>query len=292
MKLTAENYHSPEANWHYMSASQYKNFAGTMGQKGCEARAMAELRGEWKEEVTTALLVGSYVDAHFDGSLDYFKMEHPECFLKRNPKKKKGEEDDVIDPMKLYDDTGLKAEFRRAEEIIKRIERDPIFMLYLEGQKQTIYTAEMFGIPWKIKIDSLAMPGKFPNGRITDLKIMEALTKHFWVKDIGKMSFVQYWGYDTAAAIYQRVTQINTNILMPFFIGAASKETVTDIEIIGFDQRIDLDPRLMEIEDNIDRVIAVKSGKVAPDRCNQCDYCKSTKVLTKPIHFSELLEKV
>lgn len=272
MKLTAENYHSSEANWHYMSASQYKNFAGTMGQKGCESRALAELRGEWKQETTTALLVGSYVDAYFEGSLEAFKADNSDMFLK--------------------DGVSLKAPFVRANEVIERIKRDPYFMLYLEGEKQVIYTAEMFGVPWKIKIDSIDRAVKFPHGRITDLKIMEALTKHFWVKDIGKMSFIQFWGYDIAAAIYQRVTEINVKKRYPFFIAAASKEPVVDIEILGFDQKIDLDPRLMEIEDNIDRIIAIKTGKVAPDRCGQCDYCKSTKVLTKPIHFTELLEKV
>lgn len=270
MKLSPENYHSPEASWHYLSASQYKNFAGTLGQKGCEARAMAELRGEWRQETTTALLVGSYVDAYFEGTLDAFKVANPEMFLK--------------------DMVTLKAPFLRANEVIARIERDPFFMACLKGEKQVIFTAEMFGTPWKIKIDALEREHR--GGYITDLKVMEALTKHFWVKDIGKMSFIQFWGYDLAAAIYQRVTEINIKKRLPFLIAAASKEPVVDIEVLGFDQRIDLDTAIMEVEKNVPRILQVKAGKVDPDKCGQCDYCKSTKVLTTVIHFSELLEKV
>ena len=67
-KLTAENYYSPEMNWRYMSASQFKAF------KRCEAAAMAELRGELERKETTALLVGSYVDSYFSGE---FIMNSP-----------------------------------------------------------------------------------------------------------------------------------------------------------------------------------------------------------------------
>ena len=78
MILTSENYFSPEALTEYFSVSQYKDFVGTMGQRGCEAMALAKMRGEWKPELTKALLIGSYVDAHFEGTLDVFKAQHPE----------------------------------------------------------------------------------------------------------------------------------------------------------------------------------------------------------------------
>ncbi|MBL8013861.1 MAG: PD-(D/E)XK nuclease-like domain-containing protein, partial [Candidatus Omnitrophica bacterium] len=74
------------------------------------------------------------------------------------------------------------------------------------------------------------------------------------------------------------------------FIAAASKEAVTDIEIIGFKQS-DLDDALSTIEPNVKRIADLKSGTAEPDRCQKCDYCKSTKVLSAPIHFSELVLK-
>ena len=67
MILTAENYYSQEANREYLSVSQYKDFCGSLGKIPCEAQALAKLNGEWEMEETTSMLVGSYVDAHFEG---------------------------------------------------------------------------------------------------------------------------------------------------------------------------------------------------------------------------------
>lgn len=60
LKLTPENYYTKEANMQYVSVSQYKEFNGTTGKMGCEAYAMAKLRGEVEEVTTTALMVVSY----------------------------------------------------------------------------------------------------------------------------------------------------------------------------------------------------------------------------------------
>ncbi len=103
MKLDESNYYSLEADREYMSVSQFKKFSGTWGRVGCEFEAMEELYGRWKDEPTTAMLIGSYVDSYFDGSLDEFRENNPEIFTQ------KGE---------------LKSSFKNAEEIITRIERD------------------------------------------------------------------------------------------------------------------------------------------------------------------------
>lgn len=170
MVLTAENYYSKEANEKYMSVSQYKDFAGTYGKMACEFSAIEKLEERWAQKKTTPLLVGSYVDSYFEGTLEEFKKENPEVFTQN------GE---------------LKANYKQAERIIARMERDPLFMQYMSGEKQVIMTGELFGAEWKIKIDS------FVRGvAITDLKVMESITKLKWVKDIGYLDFVRYWGYD------------------------------------------------------------------------------------------------
>lgn len=128
MQLTSENYYSQEANKEYMSVSGYKDFAGTYGKMPCEFYGMEKLNGRWEDEKSTALLVGSYVDSYFEGSLEQFKKDNPEIFTQ------KGE---------------LKANFKQAEEIIARIERDEYFMKYMSGQKQVIMTGELFGAKWK-----------------------------------------------------------------------------------------------------------------------------------------------
>ena len=265
MNLTAENYFSQEADREYLSVSQYKNFIGTIGRPACEAEAMAKLNGEWEMKKNTALMVGSYVDAHFEGTLNLFRAQNPEIFTKQGT---------------------LKAEYRKAEDIINRIERDELFMKYMSGEKQVIMTTEMFGSPWKIKIDSY-LPGK----AIVDLKVMRELHKAEYTKDYGYMNFIEYWGYDIQAAVYQEVVYRNTGERLPFFIAAASKEEVPDIELIWIpDDR--LREKIIEVESNTPKIMVLKNGEAEPIRCGLCDYCKHTKVLTRPIHFSELLGEV
>ena len=118
MILTAENYFSQDAQMQYFGVSQFKSF------EKCENCALAELTGNYERAKTTALLVGSYGDAHFEGTLDIFRAQHPEL-LKR--------------------DGTLKSDYVRAEEIINRIESDPLMMKYLEGDKQVIMSANLFG---------------------------------------------------------------------------------------------------------------------------------------------------
>lgn len=262
MILTAENYFSPEADREYLSVSQYKKFVGSLGRLGCEAEAMASLLGEWSEPKSTSLMVGSYVDAHFEGTLDIFKAQNPEIFTKQGT---------------------LKAEYRRAEEVINRIERDEYFMKHMAGQKQVIMTGELFGAKWKIKMDSY-----FPDVLIVDLKCMKSLREDNFVRDYGHMEFIRYWGYDIQGAIYQKIVELNTGKKLPFKIAAASKEEYPDIEVIQVEQSL-MDEALVEVEKNVPNILALKNGEYAPVRCERCNYCRHTKVLTHSIWSSELL---
>lgn len=265
MIITAENYFSPEAGKEYLSVSQYKEFCGSLGKVPCEAAAMAKLGGEWEQEKTTALLVGSYVDAHFEGTLALFQAQNPELFTKQG---------------------GLKAEYRKAEEIINRIERDDYFMKYMSGQKQIIMTGELYGAKWKIKMDSY-----IKDTCIVDLKVMKSIRDTFWVRDTGHMDFVQYWGYDIQGAVYQEIVYQNTGKRLPFYIAAASKEKETDIEIIQIDDG-HLREKLYEVEQNTPKILALKAGEIESVRCELCDYCKHTKVLSAPVHYAQLLTEI
>lgn len=249
--LNENNYYSQESNWQYMSVSQYKNFLS------CEARAMALLNEEWTPKTTTALLVGSYVDAYFEGTLELFKEQHPEILTQ------KGE---------------LRADYRRANEIIARVQKDPLFMEYMSGQKQVIFTAELFGCMWKIKIDSY-----FPNEKIVDLKCMRSLER------IMGVSLVEHWGYDTQMAIYSEVERRanERSSGLPTYLAICTKEEEPNLEIVHVPEW-QRQERLGEIEINMPRILAVKHGKVPPNRCGVCDYCKHTKVLTKPIEADML----
>lgn len=260
--LSESNYYSDEANKRYMSFHQYQDFVGGMLVYGCEARTMAKLRGEWKDETTNAMLIGSFVDAHFDGSLEEFMEEHPECFTK------KGE---------------LKAEYKRAQKMIARCEADPLFMQYMSGEKQTIMTGYLFGCEWKIKMDSY-IPGK----AIVDLKTSADIHKQWKVLDYGWVSFVEAYNYTKQLALYQKIVEINTGKKLPCYIAAVTKEDSPEIKIIYIDQMA-LDHALNEVEMNMASVLAVKNGEAEPIRCGRCDYCKTTEVLTGPVRMDDLI---
>lgn len=260
--ISASNYYSREINRHYASASQYKDFIGCLGRAGCEARATASLAGEWSTEPTTAMLVGSYVDSYIEGTLDEFIAHNPQIFLKSG---------------------GLKAEYRKAEEIIEFLKQDEFFMNYLSGEKQVIMTGEIAGVPVKIKMDSY-IPGK----AIVDLKVMADLKKPNYVKDHGMMNFIDTWGYDLQLAIYREVVRQNTGDELLCFIAGVDKKEFPDHEIIWIEPH-KLDAAIIEVESNIHVIQELKNGEREPVRCEECDYCRSTKRLTKAIASSELL---
>lgn len=261
MKLSAENYYSQEANIKYMSVSQFKDFNGTYGKVACEFEAVEKMYERWNPEKSTALLVGGYVDAYFEGTLDTYKKENPSIFTQKGD---------------------LKADYKKADKIIARIERDKYFMKFLSGEKQAIMTGKLFGTEWKIKMDSY-----IPDVAIVDLKVMSSITDLKWVRDLGYLDFVRYWGYDIQGAVYQKIVEINTGKKLPFFIAAATKEDEPDIRIIQITQNY-LDEALNVVQLNLPRVIRVKSGEVTPDRCELCDCCRYNRVLTKPISITDL----
>lgn len=262
MELTNENYYSLEADREYMSVHQYLSFVGHMGVRGCEAKAIAKLNGEWEDEITDAMLIGSYVDSYFEGTLDKFKAENPQIFTL------KGE---------------LKAGYKKADKMIARCEDEELFMQFMSGEKQKIFTGELFGCKWKCKLDSY-VPGKC----IVDLKTTSNLHQSWKVEDYGYCSFVEYWGYILQLAVYQKLVQYNTGEKLPCFIAAITKEDVPEPELIAIDQE-SLDHALNEIEMNMPSVLAVKNGDYEPVGCGRCDYCKSKKKLTKAIHYNDLI---
>jgi hypothetical protein len=266
-----KTYFSKENNLKYMETTQYKAF------KRCEASALADLNNEYVKEKSIPLLVGSYVDAYFEGTLDEFKLNNPEVFTKQ----------DV-----------LKSEYKHAEYIIKRIERDELFMLLMSGKKQVVKTGLIAGVPFKIKIDSLLdsktcnqivklFPDEadkfgFCDGAIVDLKIMQNF-EPIWDNEVGmKVSFIDAWGYDIQGAIYQK---IEGNFL-PFFVAAATKEKEPNITPFYIPQNV-LDARLIEVEQSVQRYNDLKHGHGEPTRCEMCDYCRKTKKLTKIINYKE-----
>lgn len=259
LQLNDDNYYSQEANVQYMSVSQYKDFLK------CEAAASAKLKGEWKEEINDALLVGSYVHAWLEGSMDAFKEKTPSLFTK------KGE---------LYQ------QYKDADEMIITLETDGLCMFALQGQKEVILTTEMFGTHWKAKLDVYNPE----NGRFVDLKTVKSIYDKVWVDDIGYCSFVEAYGYTIQMAVYAEIEKrySGRNEWLEPLIVAVSKEKQPDKAVINFDEDI-LQHELEMVENRLPRVLAVKSGVEPAKRCEKCRYCRKTKRLTGVIHYSQLI---
>ena len=265
MTLNNENYYTTEANQRYMSVSIYKDFAGTWGHHGCEFAAMKKLNGEWEEPRSTAMMVGSYVDAYVEGTLDEFKMKNPDIY------KRDGE---------------LKSEYVKANHIIQRMESDRFFMTYLSGEKQTIMVGKLFGTEWKIKMDSY-----IPDVAIVDLKVMRSISEVHWVKDYGYIDTLRYWNYDIQGAVYQEIVYQNTGKRLPFYIAATTKENEPDLRIVQITQNY-LDEALSMVESRLPRILRVRSGEEEPDRCETCDCCRHFRVLSKPISLDDLTSQI
>lgn len=248
--LTNENYFSRENQLKYMGASQFKSFMK------CEAATIAEINGEYEREKTVSLLVGSYVDAHFEGTLDIFRAQNPEIYTQKGT---------------------LKSEYKQAEYIIERVSRDEMFMRYMSGEKQVIKFGDIDGVPFKIKIDSFH-PGKC----IVDLKVMKDFQSQY-KEGQGRLNFIEFWGYDFQAAIYQAIEGNS----LPFFIAGATKEKEPDIAIISIPQA-NIDVCLEIVKSSLHRFTDLKKGVGEPIRCEKCDYCKMTKKLDKILSMEDL----
>lgn len=232
LRLNEGNYYSKEANQIYWSVSSYKDFCK------CEAAAMAKIRGEYEQPVTEALVLGSYLDSWMDGTLNSFKKDHPGIFTKAG---------------------NLKSEYKKADEAIKKISKDELFMKYIGGEHQKILTFELCGVPWKAKLDS------YHEGIcISDLKYVrnyESLWKY---------------RYDIQGAVYVYGAEACGLGKLPFYLAAVTKEKIPDCDIFQVKER-QLDDAMKEIEAKMERFVLIKTGIEPPQFCGTCDYCKSIK---------------
>ena len=248
MELNEMNYFSHEADMAYFSASQIKSF------KRCEAQTMAALRGDYVRPMSTALMVGQYVDESLTGDFLAWREKHPEI-LKR--------------------DGSLKADFECARLMVERALRDPLFIDYMEGDHQTILKAPILGGYWfKAKFDVLA------KDRIVDLKTVRDL-KSQYLPGQGRVDFATAWDWPLQMAIYQKVAEENGLGKLPCYLAVITKETPADIRIVQIEQER-MDAEIAWLEQVLPRYEAVKSGAIDPERCEVCEWCRESRILMGP----------
>ena len=145
-------------------------------------------------------------------------------------------------------------------------------MRFMSGEKQRIMTFDLFGVPWKMKMDSY-----LPGICITDLKV------------VANFRNLPYWRYDIQGAVYQKGVEIVTGERLPFYLAAATKERTPDFDIFQVPQQT-LDLAMNEVGAEIQRYADVKAGLAEPEACGCCDYCKSWKA-ARIRNYNELLEE-
>lgn len=280
--LNEATYFTPQANNRYLDCSTYKSFIGTPGRKGCECRALAIAQGKYVQQKTTALLIGSYVDRYFDGTLAEFMLEEVDNLYTKASIKKFNEG---------KGDLELLSDFKMADVMIKRAIREPLFMKYAEGETQKILTADIDGVPIRVKLDS------YDGHRITDIKTVASINETYYAADLGqRLNFAEYWGYLEQAFFYKEAVRQNFGKDLPFYLACITKEKYNNephprVAVIQIPDKLITD-KGQEIKQKIHSVWSLLQGEIDPVPCGSCEWCADNLPLEKVISLDELMLEV
>ena len=256
--INNNNYFSSENEMKYTGSSQIKKFLK------CEACALAELKGEWQEEKSKALLVSSYIDAWMSNELDEFKNDNSDIFTKQKE---------------------LKSDYKIADEVIEQIKNDKMFTKYINGEHQIIMTGEISGVPIKIKIDSY-----HKDKCIVDLKALANFDLLWNEETKQKENFIDYYDYIIQAALYQEIVRQNTGKQLPFIIAACTKQKYSQRALLQIPQE-KMDLKLEFLKQYLPHIQELKQGKIEPIACGKCDYCISKKKCTEILYYEDFWRK-
>lgn len=265
MNLTRDNYYTQEADWEYMSCSQYQGWCE------CEAKQMAKLEGRWVDKPKEAFLVGNYFHTYFEGSdaHERFCRENFDSIFKTRTTKSLGT---IV--------TGKYAPFEQADKMISVAEKDPLIksILELPGENEMIMHGKLFGIPWRIRVDKYVQDGRL----MVDYKTVANITELKWSDSLHeKVTFIDAYGYMMRAAVYSEIEKQYTGLETDphFIIIAISKQDPPDKDVFELNHRQRYDYELAQIKDRISRIQLIKNRSLKPTRCGYCDYCRATKQL-------------
>ncbi|MBU2701107.1 hypothetical protein Ga0466249_002218 [Sporomusaceae bacterium BoRhaA] len=265
MELNRKNYFSPEAEKLYLGSTSFKNF-DKYHAGGCEAREVAKREGEWTDKVNPAFLLGNYLHSWSSGDLQEFIANTPELFKK--------------------DGTLLK-QYAVGDTMINVFKNDLAMAQMREGQKEQIFTGEIANVPFKIQVDIL----NIEKGYFADIKTTKNIHEMYWNNETREReTFIEKYDYPLQFAIYAEILRQNLKMdkYLDCYILAVDKQEVPDHEIIYMDVDGFIKEKLEEVESKLPHIVAVRNGEIEPERCEECDYCRSTKKIVKPIHWLDL----
>lgn len=266
--LLGKDYYSQESAKAYWSVSQVKQFLD------CEARALAQLNGDWEDNSDkTALLVGNMVHSYFESpeAHEQFMADNADAMVAKTGRTK-GQ---------------LKTDFKVGQAMIDRLKDDEQFMTYYQGDKEVAVAGEIEGVPFKGKIDCLNLEG----GYFVDIKTTKGSTEaEVWAvdKESGH-NIKRYWfeayGYVLQMAVYQELLrQTYERDFMPI-IYAVTKEEPSDTMAISFEDTTRLSLELEDLKKAIKRLNDVKTGVVPAAPCGACQYCRATKKTKRLLRY-------
>jgi hypothetical protein len=277
--LTGDNYYTPEADKAYYSCSQIDAF------RECEAKAMAVLQGRFARETGDAFLLGQYFHAAMESDEAFKKFcdEHFGEIFKTRGTKARGLE--IV---------GKYAKFEAADNWIKAAKAEPAFrmLMDMEGENEVPMAGLLFGrYPFKVRFDRYV---KSPQRSIIDWKTVANIwDAHYDEKQGKRVSFAEYFGYYTRAAVYTEIERQSAGEGNgpAFYLACVSKQDPPDRGLFTFNNPTDRQKMDMALDDlckSMARIDRVKHGLERPARCGRCDYCRATKEIRGPLCVYEL----
>lgn len=254
MLLTPETYFSIEADKEYMSVSQFKNF------RTCQAKALHDLN---QPDATKkdAFLEGQLFESLVAGDSKLFMAQHPEIVSSRGTTAGQ-----------------LKANFQKVLNAAERFNSQKFFKDIIgKCEKQVILTGEICGVPVKCCLDLFDRK----TNSIYDIKCMADFKEQWSKQDKAYIPWYYHWGYVLQLAVYREIVKQNFKAEpKEIALLAATKEEIPDIQAIKFSTEL-LDIELEDFMHDIRLYDEIKKGKIEPNKCNECSYCKSIKEITK-----------
>jgi len=303
--LTAENYYSKEAGLRYWSNSRFGAYAK------CPARQYAIETGAFTPEdrkahfdggqYAHALFLEPHRRAEFDARFPKIRKTYsPEEQLSvdewlelaektgakvpgKRPSRAKimdaiiatGKVDEVPEPI-----DGFSSEYKWIGTALEAFHRQTTIRDIVErGEHEKILIFTLGGVEWKAMIDN----DRPEDAQFDDLKFMKDF-KDVWDKSLRK--YVAWWeryNYPRQSAVYQVACDQNLEGARrtPNIFGF-SKEEITDVQWIQFSDQKILDLEIEFIEQSLPRFIEWSSGEEEAPRCGECDFCRSSKIVTFP----------
>lgn len=262
LDLLGKDYYSNESSIKYWSISQYKRF------RECEARALAELQGDWTDtRDNTALLVGNYVHSYFESkeAHEEFKAQNgSEMISSRGTTKGQ-----------------FKKSFLVAEQMIEALKNDYQFMKYYQGKKEVAIISLLGGVEFKGKIDCLNVDcGYFVDIKTTkgpvDDKVWNGQERVYWF---------EAYGYILQMAAYKIMLEAKYKKPFKPIIYAVTKETPPDTRAIAIENLDAMQNELDNLAQNIKHLDAVKKGIEPPKPCGKCEYCRANQLTQRVMIF-------